>query len=376
MRHENQGKGGQQTALCVPSNRRAKFVPCRPTIEMVGEPPAGRAASLSEGHAMKVPRRRFLQFAAGAAALPAVSKIARAQTYPTRSLRMIIGYPPGGSADITARLTAQWLSERLGQPVVVESRPGAATNLATEAVVRAPPDGYTLLLVAPANAINATLYEKLSFDFLHDIEPVAGIIRFPNVVVVNPSLPIKSIPELIAYAKANPGKLNMASSGNGSTIHMSGELFKMLTGINMVHVPYRGGAPALTDLISGQVQVMFDNIPTAMEFVRSGKLRGLAVTSTTRSSVLPELSTVADFLPGYEASAWYGIGAPKNTPPEIIETLNKAVNAILADPAAKARFGELGAILLPGSAADFGKLLSDETEKWGKVVKFSGAKVD
>ena len=325
---------------------------------------------------MTFPRRRFLQFAAGAAALPAVSKIARAQTYPARSLRMIIGYPPGGSADITARLTAQWLSERLGQPVVVESRPGAATNLATEAVVRAPPDGYTLLLVAPANAINATLYEKLSFDFLHDIEPVAGIIRFPNVVVVNPSLPIKSIPELIAYAKANPGKLNMASSGNGSTIHMSGELFKMLTGINMVHVPYRGGAPALTDLMGGQVHVMFDNIPTSAELVRTGKLRGLAVTSTERSEVLPDLPTVAEFLPGYEASAWYGLGMPKNTPAEMIDKVNKAMNAILADHTAQARFKELGASLLPGSATEWGKLLADETEKWGKVVKFSGAKPD
>jgi tripartite-type tricarboxylate transporter receptor subunit TctC len=233
-----------------------------------------------------------------------------------------------------------------------------------------------LLLAAPANAINATLYDKLNFNFLRDVEPVAGIIRFPNVVVVNPQVPVKSIPELIAYAKANPGKLNMASSGNGSTIHMSGELFKMLTGTDMVHVPYRGGAPALTDMISGQVQVMFDNIPTCAEHVKSGKLRGLAVTSTTRSEVLPDLPVLADFLPGYEASAWYGIVAPKNTPAEVIDTLNKAANAVLADPAAKARFSELGAILLPGSAADFGKLLADETEKWGKVVKFSGARVD
>jgi tripartite-type tricarboxylate transporter receptor subunit TctC len=299
-----------------------------------------------------------------------------AQAYPTRPVRLIIGYTPGGSADITARLTGQWLSERLGQSVVVESRPGGGTNIATEAVVRAPPDGYTLLLVAPANAINATLYDKLGFDFLRDIVPVAGIIRFPNVVDVNPSLPIKSIPELIAYAKANPGKLNMASSGNGSTIHMSGELFKMLTGINMVHVPYRGGAPAITDLLAGQVQVMFDNIPTCAEHVKSGKLRGLAVTSTTRSEVLPDLPVVADFLPGYEASAWYGVAAPKGTPPEIIERLNKAVNEILADPKAKTRFAELGALLLPGSAMDFGKLLADETDKWGKVVKFAGAKVD
>ncbi len=325
---------------------------------------------------MKLQRRQFLQLAAGAAALPVTSGGASAQTYPARSVRLVIGYTPGGSADLTARLMGQWLSERLGQSFVIENRPGGGTNIATEAVVRAVPDGYTLLLVAPANAINATLYDKLNFDFLRDMEPVAGIIRFPNVVVVHPSLPINSIPELIAYAKANPGKLNMASSGNGSTIHMSGELFKMMTGTNMVHVPYRGGAPALTDLIAGQVQVMFDNIPTCAEHVKSGKLRGLAVTSTTRSEVLPDLPVVADFLPGYEASAWYGIGAPKGTPPEIIERLNKAVNEVLADPKAKARFAELGAFLLPGSAVDFGKLLANETDKWGKVVKFAGAKVD
>src|SRR3954451_5392929 len=325
---------------------------------------------------MQRSRRGFLRLAAGAAAFPAVSRIASAQAYPSRPVRLIIGYTPGGSADITARLTGQWLSERLGQSVVVESRPGGGTNIATEAVVRAAPDGYTLLLVAPANAINATLYDKLGFDFLRDIVPVAGIIRFPNVVDVHPSLPIRSIPELIAYAKANTGKLNMASSGNGSTIHMSGELFKMMTGINMVHVPYRGGAPALTDLIAGQVQVMFDNIPTCAEHVKSGKLRGLAVTSTTRSEVLPDLPTVADFLPGYEASAWYGITVPKNTPAEIIDALNKETNAVLADPSVKKRLAELGAFLLPGSAAEFGKLLADETEKWGKVVKFAGAKVD
>lgn len=325
---------------------------------------------------MKLQRRQFLQLAAGAAALPVTSSVASAQTYPARPVRLVIGYTPGGSADLTARLMGQWLSERLGVSFVIENRPGGGTNIATEAVVRATPDGYTLLLVAPANAINATLYDKLNFDFLRDTEPVAGIIRFPNVVVVNPSLPVHSIPELIAYAKANPGKLNMASSGNGSTIHMSGELFKMLTGTNMVHVPYRGGAPAITDLIAGQVQVMFDNIPTCAEHVKSGKLRGLAVTSTTRSEVLPDLPVVADFLPGYEASAWYGIGAPKGTPPEIIERLNKAVNEVLTDPKAKARFTELGAFLLPGSALDFGKLLANETDKWGKVVKFAGAKVD
>lgn len=325
---------------------------------------------------MRLPRRQFLHLAAGAALLPAVSGAAWAQSYPSRPIRLLVGYPPGGSADMTARLMGQWLSERLGQSFVIENRAGAGTNIATEAVVRAAPDGYTLLLVAPANAINATLYEKLNFDFLRDVVPIAGIIRFPNAVVVNPSVPVKSIPELIAYAKANPGKLNMASSGNGSTIHMSGELFKMLTGINMVHVPYRGGALALTDLIAGQVQVMFDNVPTCAEHIKSGKLRGLAVTSTTRSDVLPDLPTVADFLPGYEASAWYGLAAPKGTSPEIVATLNKAVNAILADPAAKARFTEIGAILLPGSAADFGKLVADETEKWGKVVKFAGARVE
>ena len=308
--------------------------------------------------------------------LPASSRLAHAQTYPSRPVRLTIGYTPGGSADLTARLMGQWLSEKLGQSFVIENRPGGGTNIATEAVLRSPPDGYSLLLVAPANAINATLYDKLNFNFIKEVEPVAGLIRFPNVVVVHPSLPIKSIPELIAYAKANPGKLNMASSGNGSTIQMSGELFKMLTGINMVHVPYRGGAPALTDLIAGQVQVMFDNLPTCAEHVKSGKLRGLAVTSTTRSEVLPDLPTVADFLPGYEASAWYGIGAPKGTPPEIVDRLNKAVNEILADPKTKAKFSEYGAILLPGSAADFGQLLADETEKWGKVVKFAGAIVD
>jgi tripartite-type tricarboxylate transporter receptor subunit TctC len=299
-----------------------------------------------------------------------------AQAYPTRPVRLIIGYPPGGSADITARLIGQWLSERLGQPVVVESRPGAGTNIATETVVNAPPDGYTLLLVAPANAINATLYEKLNHNFMRDIAPVAGLIRFPNVIVVNPSVPAKTVPEFIAYAKANPGKLNMASSGAGSTIHVSGELFKMMTGINMVHVPYRGGAPALTDLISGQVQVMFDNVPTSIEFIRAGKLRPLAVTTAARSNVLPDLPTVADFVPGYEASAWYGVGVPKGTPEAIIGKLNKETNAILADPKARARFDELGASLIAGSPAEFGQLVADETEKWAKVVKFSGARPD
>ena len=321
-------------------------------------------------------RRRLLKLATAALALPAISRVARAETWPNRSIRLVIGYTPGGSADITARLTGQWLSERLGQSVVVESRPGAGTNIATETVVHAPPDGYTLLLVAPANAINASLYEKMNHVFLRDIEPVAGLIRFPNVVDITPSLPIKSIPELIAYAKANPGKLNMASSGNGSTIHVSGELFKMMTGISMTHVPYRGGAPALTDMIGGQMHVMFDNVPTSLEYVRTGKLRGIAVTGTRRSPVLPDLPLVSDFLPGYEASAWYGLGAPKGTPPEIVARLNTEVQAMLADPKLVARFTDLGAELLPGSAADFGKLVADETAKWAKVVKFAGIKAD
>ena len=317
-----------------------------------------------------------MHLAAGAAALPVVSRIARAQAYPTRPVRLIIGYPPGGASDITARLMGQWLSERLGQPFIIESRPGGGTNIATEAVVHAPPDGYTLLLVAPANAINATLYKKLNFNFIHDIAPVAGLIRFANVMQVNPSVPAKTVPEFIAYAKANPGKLNMASAGNGSTPHVSGELFKMMTGVNMVHVPYRGAALALTDLIGGQVQVMFENPLSSIEFIRTGKLRPLAVTTATRSEVLPDLPTVSDFVPGYEASGWFGVGVPKGTPDEIIDKLNKEINAILADPKAKARFAELGASLMPGSPADFGKFVADETDKWAKVVKFSGARPD
>jgi tripartite-type tricarboxylate transporter receptor subunit TctC len=325
---------------------------------------------------VKLPRRRFLQLAAGAVALPAVPRIAAAQAYPTQSVRLIIGYTPGGSADITARLIGHWLSERLGQPVVIESRPGAGTNIATEAVVRAPSDGYTRHLAAPANAINATLYEKLSYNFIHDVAPVAGLIRFPNVMVVNPSVPIRTVPEFIAYAKANPGKINMASAGNGSTIHVSGELFKMMAGVSMVHVPYRGGAPAMTDLLGGQVQVMFDNLPTSIEHIRVGRLRPLAITTATRSELLPEVPTVADFLPGYEASAWYGVGAPRNTPAAIIDRLNQEINAVLADPRMQARAAEMGATLLAGSPADFGKLIADETEKWSKVVKFAGIRAD
>ena len=325
---------------------------------------------------MKLSRRRVLRLAGAAVALPAVSRIASAQAYPSRPIRVVIGYTPAGSADITARLMGQWMSERLGQTVVVENRPGAGTNLATETVVRAPADGYTLLLVAPANAINATLFDKLNHNYLRDIVPVAGINRFANVMEVNPAVPAKTVPEFIAYAKANPGKLSMASSGAGSTIHMSGELFKMMTGIQMTHVPYRGSAPALTDMISGQVQVMFDNIPTSIQHIRAGKLRALAVTSTARSELLPDIPIVADYLPGYEASAWYGFGAPRGTPPDIIEKLNKTVNDILANPAVKAKFADMGATLIMSSPADFGKYVAAETEKWGKVVKFAGVKPD
>jgi tripartite-type tricarboxylate transporter receptor subunit TctC len=325
---------------------------------------------------MKLPRRQFLRLAAGAVALPAVSRIVKAETYPSKPVRFIIGYTPGGSADITARLMGQWLSERLGQPFIVESRAGAGSNIGTEAVVRSAPDGYTILLAAPANAINASLYAKLNYDFLRDVAPVAGIIRFPNVMEVNPSVPAKTVPEFITYAKANPGKINFASSGAGSTIHMSAELFKMMTGTDMVHVPYRGSALAMTDLLGGQVQVMFDNVPSSLEQIRSGKLRPLAVTTSMRSEALPDVPTVADFVPGYESSAWYGVAVPKGTPPEIIDILNREINTGLADPKLRARFAELSAAVLPGSPADFGKLLVDETEKWAKVVKFSGAKAD
>ena len=325
---------------------------------------------------MTLPRRKFLHLAASAAAVPALPHIARADTYPSRPIHLIIGYLPGGSADMTARLFGQWLSDRLGQQVVVESRAGASTNIATEAVVRAAPDGYTLMLVSPANATNAALYDKLNFNFLRDIDPVAGLIRFPDVVDVNLALPVRTIPELIAYAKANPGALNFGSSGVGSTLHVAGELFKMMAGVNIVHVPYRGGAPAMIDLIGGRVQVMFDNVPTSVEFIRSGKIRPLAVTSAARIELFPELPTVADYVPGYEASAWYGIGAPKGTPAEIVDRLNREANAILAEPATKARLAELGASLLPGSPADFGKLVADETEKWGKVIRFAGIKAE
>ena len=323
---------------------------------------------------MKLLRRQFLRLAAGAAALPAVSRIALALDYPTRPVHVIVGYPPGSGPDIEGRLIGQWLSERLGQPFIIENRPGAASNIATEAVVHAPADGYTLLLVASANASNATLYDKLSFNFIRDIAPVASIMRAPFVMQVNPSFPAKSVPEFIAYAKANPGKINMASSGNGTLPHVCGELFKMMTGIDMVHVPYRGGAPAMVDLMGGQVQVGFSVVTETIEYIKSGKLRALAVTTADRSKVLPDIPTMSEFVPGYEASAWVGIGAPKNTSTEIIEKLNADINAGLTDPKLKARFAELGATVFVGSPADFGRFIADETEKWAKVVKFAGIK--
>jgi tripartite-type tricarboxylate transporter receptor subunit TctC len=322
------------------------------------------------------PRREFLHLAAGAAALPAVSRIAWAQAYPSRPVRLIVGFAPGGTTDITARLIGQWLSERLGQQFLIENRTGAATNIATEAVVRAPADGYTLLLVTASNAINATLYDKLGFNFIRDIAPVAGIIRYPLVMQVNPSFPAKTVPEFISHAKSNPGKVSYGSGGIGTSIHVASELFKMMAGIEMIHVPYRGGAPAMTDLMGGQIQVVFNPVPESMEHIKAGKLRPLAVTGATRSEALPDVPTVGDFVPGFEASALQGIGAPKDTPAEIVEKLNKEINAGLADPKLKARFADLGATVFVVSPADFGKFIADETEKWAKVIKFAGAKAE
>jgi tripartite-type tricarboxylate transporter receptor subunit TctC len=325
---------------------------------------------------MKLPRRNVLHLAAGAAALPAVSHFAWAQSYPTRPVRIIVGFAPGGATDIMARLVGQWLSERLGQQFVIENRPGAGSNIATEVVVNAPPDGYTLLVTTSVNAINATLYDKLNFNFIRDIAPVASIHREPHVLEVHPSVPVKTVPEFIAYAKANPGKINMASAGIGSGNHIAGELFKMMTDVNLVHVPYRGAGPALVDLLGGQVQVMFATMSSSIEYVRDGKLRALAVTTATRSPALPHIPTVSDFVPGYEASFWTGVGAPKNTPAEIVNKLNKEINAALADPKMKARLADLGGTALSGSPADFGKFVADETEKSAKVVKFAGVKAD
>src|SRR5262245_39177664 len=325
---------------------------------------------------MKLPRRTFLHLTASSAALTLAGRVAWAQSYPARPVRLVVGYAPGGTTDIAARLMGQWLSEQFGQPFVIENRTGAVTNIATEAVVRAPADGYTLLTVTAANAANATLYDKLGFNFLRDIAPVAGIIRFPLVMQVNPSFPAKTVAEFISYAKSNPGKITYGSGGVGSSLHLAGELFKMMTGVEMIHVPYRGGAPAMADLMGGQIQVVFNPAPESMEHIKAGKLRPLAVTGPRRSDALPDIPTVGDFVPGYEASALQGMGAPKNTPAEIVDKLNATVNLGLADPKLKARFIDLGATVFPVSPAAFGKFMAEETEKWGKVIEFSGAKAE
>ena len=304
------------------------------------------------------------------------STSAVADDYPARPIKWVVGYPAGGTTDILARLIGQWLSEHLGAQVIIENRPGAGNNIGTEAVINAPPDGYTVLLVNPANGINASLYRKLNFDFIRDIAPVAGLTRVPNVMEVNPAVPAKTVQEFIDYAKANPGKINWASSGNGTSVHLSGEMFKMMTGVDLLHVPYRGAAPALTDLISGQVQVMFDNMPSSIEHIRAGKLRALGVTTAKRSPALPDVPTVADTVPGYEASAWFGMGAPKETPPEVVNKLNKAINAALADPNIQARLADLGGIVMAGTPADFGQVIVEETEKWAKVVKAAGVSIE
>lgn len=323
-----------------------------------------------------ITRRQLLSLAAGSTALAATAKISWAQTYPTRPVRILVGFTAGGNFDIVARLMGQWLSEQLHQPVIVENRPGASSNLATEAVIRAPADGYTLLLGGTVNAINATLYEKLSFNFIRDVAPVSGVVRFPNVMTVSASFPAKTVPEFIAYAKATPGKINHGSSGNGTTQHLAGELFKMMTGVNFIHVPYRGAPQAITDLLSGLVQVLFEPLPASIQYIKSGRLRALAVTTATRSEALPDLPAMGEFVPGYEASGWIGVCAPKNTSIEIIEKLNKAINAGLADPKMKARFADLGATTLAGSSAAFGKLIAEETEKWGKLIRAANIKPD
>jgi tripartite-type tricarboxylate transporter receptor subunit TctC len=323
---------------------------------------------------MKLLRRQFLHLAAGAASLPAISSIVGAQTYPTRPVRIVVGFAAGGATDISARLIGQWLSERLGQQFLIENRPGAGSSIAAEAVVHASPDGYTLLLVNVASAASATLYDRLNFNIVRDIAPVAGILRSPYVMEVNPSFPAKTVPEFIAYAKTNPGKISMASGGVGSGNHLAGELFKMVAGVNMLHVPYRGEGLALTDLLGAQVQVLFGVPLASIEYIRASKLRALAVTTATRSEALPEIPTIGDFVPGYEASTWIGIAAPKNTPVEIIDKLNREINAALADPKFKARLADLSAAALPGSPADFGKLIADETEKWAKVIRAANIK--
>jgi tripartite-type tricarboxylate transporter receptor subunit TctC len=325
---------------------------------------------------MKLPRRTFLHLATGAAVLPALSRIARAQAYPTRPVRIIVGWPAGGTTDIATRLMGQWLSERLGQPFVIENRPGAASNIGTEAVVRAPADGYTLLAVTATNTVNATLYDKLNFSLNRDIATIAGILRSPLVLEVHPAVPVNTVPEFIAYAKANSGKIGMASFGTGTTSHVAGELFKMTAGIHMLHVPYRGSAPMVTDLLGGQVQVAFDNLPASIEHIRAGKLRPLAVTTATRSEALPNIPTMSEFLPGYEASAWIAVGVPSGTPAEIVNKLNKEINAGLADPKIRARIADIGGTVLAGSAAEVGKLIAEETEKWAKVIRAANIKAE
>jgi len=321
---------------------------------------------------MKFPRRKFLQMATAAAALPGVSPMASAEIYPSRPVRVMVGFAAGQAIDIVTRIVAQSLSERLGQQFIIENRPGAGGNIATEAVVRAPPDGYTLLAIGSNNMINATLYQKLNYDFIRDIAPVASVYRVPQVMEVNPSFPAKTVPEFIAYAKAHPGEISFASAGNGSVAHVTGELFKMMTGVNMLHVPYRGAPPALTDLIGGRVHVMFDNLPSSIEHIRAGRLLALAVSSAARLQALPDIPTVGDFVPGFETSAWAGIGAPKSTPAEIIDTLNREINAALADPTIKARVAELGGEVLALSPSEYASRVADETDKWAKVIKFSG----
>ena len=325
---------------------------------------------------MKLPRRSFLQLAVGAAALPAVSRITWAQAYPSRPVRIIVPAAPSGAFDIMARLIGRWLSERLGQPFVIDNRPGAAANIGTEAAVRAPADGYTLLIVGTTQATNAALYDKVNFDLIRDIAPIAGVFRGALVIVVHPSVPARSVPEFIAYAKANPRKVNMASSGAGAASHLAGELFKMMAGIDMVHVPYRGGGPAMNDLLGGQVQVYFASTPASIEYIKAGRLRALALTTTTRSEALPDIPTVAEFVPGYEANIWFGVGAPKATPAEIIDKLNKEISAGLADPKIEARLANLGGDVLALSPAEFGRLIAEETEKWAKVVRAANIKAE
>jgi tripartite-type tricarboxylate transporter receptor subunit TctC len=336
--------------------------------------PARKDGQAGRGNAMRL-STKLLATALTAIACAAATA-ASALDYPTRPVHWIVGYPAGGTTDIVARLIGNWIGQRLGQQFVIENRPGAGNNIGTEAVVRAAPDGYTVLLVNPANGINASLYKHLSFNFVRDIAPVGGIMRVPNVMEVNPEVPAKTVAEFIDYAKANPGKVNMASSGNGTSVHLSGELFMAMTGVKLTHVPYRGSAPALTDMLAGQVQVIFDNLPSSISYIKAGKLRALGVTTAVRSPALPDVPTVAETVPGYEASAWFGMGAPKGTPGDVIAVLNKAINEALADPKLVAQLAELGGTPMPGSPADFGKVIVDETEKWAKVVAFSGATID